>query len=489
MLGFILWLSFVSAASADGLRDSVVKIFVTSNSMDDMHPWQSHGSEFSTASGCVISGNRILTNAHVVSHNTFIQVRKEADPEKFIAHVEAIGYDCDLAILTVDDQKFFEGITPAEFGDLPKLQDSVTVIGFPLGGDKLSVTEGVISRIEIIPYTESTKNLLAVQIDAAINPGNSGGPVFQNGKLVGIAMQMMVNTQGIGYMIPTVIINHFLSDWNDKKYDGFPSLGIDFNNTENKTLRKFYEIENEKGGVLITRVYPYSAAYGKLESGDVILEVDGIPIGVDGTFQFRQDDRLSLSHLINDKYVGEDIVIKFFRHGKIRTQTLKLDRFDGLIPSPNYFEKPPYYIYGGLVFTVLTADLIGGWGKNWWEKAPIDFLYYLLGTGSLNVAKKKELVVLLEVLPDDLNVGYHNYRNEIIGKVNGKDFQSFQEFVQLVENSKQNYTIFETERRLKIIIPTDQALQSTAHILQRNNIPAQFSEDVAGWLKRKNNSK
>ena len=107
----------------------------------------------------------------------------------------------------------------------------------------------------------------------------------------------------------------------------------------------------------------------------------------------------------------------------------------------------------------------------------------------MNVAKKKELVVLLEVLPDDLNVGYHNYRNEIIGKVNGKDFQSFQEFVQLVENSKQNYTIFETERRLKIIIPTDQALQSTAHILQRNNIPAQFSEDVAGWLKRKNNSK
>src|SRR3989338_8802969 len=83
-------------------RDAVVKVFVTTNDVDYYRPWQSKGSQSSTGSGAVISGNRILTNAHVVSQNTFIQVRKESDPQKYTARVEAIGHDCDLALLKVD---------------------------------------------------------------------------------------------------------------------------------------------------------------------------------------------------------------------------------------------------------------------------------------------------------------------------------------------------------------------------------------------------
>ena len=52
-----------------------------------------------------------------------------------------------------------------------------------------------------------------MQIDAAINPGNSGGPAFNdNGEVVGVAFQTMVNTEGIGFLIPTQVIRHFLED-------------------------------------------------------------------------------------------------------------------------------------------------------------------------------------------------------------------------------------------------------------------------------------
>ena len=162
-----------------------------------------------------------MTNAHVVADHTFIQVRKESSPEKYVARVESIGHDCDLAVLAVDDPNFFKDITPLEFGDLPQLQDSVVVIGFPLGGDKISITEGVVSRVEIVPYVRSAKKLLAVQIDAAINPGNSGGPVIRQGKIVGIAMQAITSSQNIGYMIPMPVITHFLDDLKDKEYAGF----------------------------------------------------------------------------------------------------------------------------------------------------------------------------------------------------------------------------------------------------------------------------
>ena len=148
-------------AKNENPRDAVVKVFVTSNDVDYYRPWQSKGSESSSGSGCVITGNRVLTNAHVVNGNTFIQVRKESDPRKYTARVEAIGHDSDLAFLKVDDPHFFDGIVPFEIGELPNLQEMVVALGYPTGGDKLSITEGVVSRVEIIPYTQSAKKLLA----------------------------------------------------------------------------------------------------------------------------------------------------------------------------------------------------------------------------------------------------------------------------------------------------------------------------------------
>jgi S1-C subfamily serine protease len=131
------------------LTETVVKVFVTANRMDYYRPWQSEGIVAGTGSGVIIKGQRILTNAHVVSDHTFIQVKKDVDSKNYTAKVVAIGHDCDLALLEVDEPEFFEGITPLEFGELPKQQDSVAVIGYPEGGGKISITEGVVSRIEV----------------------------------------------------------------------------------------------------------------------------------------------------------------------------------------------------------------------------------------------------------------------------------------------------------------------------------------------------
>ena len=477
-----LFLFLTTKGQAD-VRDSVLKVFVTSNSIDAYRPWQSLGSTSMTGSACILPGNKILTNAHVVSDSTFIQVRKVSDPQKYTALVIAIGYDCDLALLTVDDPEFFKGVTPMELGDLPKIQDNVTVIGYPEGGDKLSVTEGVVSRIEIIPYVQSNRQLLAVQIDAAINPGNSGGPVLQKGKLVGIAMQGMADSQNIGYMIPPPVIRHFFDDLEDGKYDGFPALGIEINNTENNTLREFYSISGQKGGVLISKVMPDSPADKSLKEGDVILDLEGIPIGVDGTYQFREADRLALSHIINEKQMWQEVDISYVRDGKTNKITIPLGPFTPLVLPPKFFAKPPYYIYGGLVLTVVSLDLLKSWGPKWWEQAPLDVLYYLAGTGRLNDQNRKELVILTQVLPDNINVGYHNYQNEIISKVNGKEIKAFKDLVVILHKQKEKYIIIETENNLRIILNTQNIDKVTDEILKRNNIPFQYSDDVAEWLK------
>lgn len=88
---------------------------------------------FQLTTGFVISGRRILTNAHVVADHTFVLVRKHGSPTKYRAHVQAVGHECDLAILMVENEEFWEGMTFLELGDIPFLQESVAVVGYPQG--------------------------------------------------------------------------------------------------------------------------------------------------------------------------------------------------------------------------------------------------------------------------------------------------------------------------------------------------------------------
>ena len=87
-----------------------------------------------TASGFIIKNRRILSNAHAVSNRSVIRIRKHGDPKKYPGRVLHIAHECDLVIMTVDDDKFWDKLDPLTLSDdIPKLQESVTVVGYPIG--------------------------------------------------------------------------------------------------------------------------------------------------------------------------------------------------------------------------------------------------------------------------------------------------------------------------------------------------------------------
>lgn len=155
------------------VMDSIVKVFCTHTEPNFSLPWQKKRGVASTSSGFVISvtERKILTNAHSVEHHTQVKVKRRGSDEKHVARVLTIGTECDIAMLTVDDASFWVDLEKIEFGVLPMLQDDVTVIGYPVGGDTISVTSGVVSRIEVTSYLHGATDLLSLQIDAAINSG------------------------------------------------------------------------------------------------------------------------------------------------------------------------------------------------------------------------------------------------------------------------------------------------------------------------------
>ncbi|HOT05707.1 MAG TPA: serine protease, partial [Atribacter sp.] len=480
--GFIIvfmLLFFSLPAIASDISDAIVKVYAVSDPPDYLNPWNMMGPSSVTGSGAVIEGNRILTNAHVVSDLTFIQVRRYGDTQRYPARLLAISHQCDLALITVDDPSFFQGIDPLPTGDLPATNQEVLVYGFPMGGDTLSITKGVVSRIEHQPYVHSSITLLAGQIDAAINPGNSGGPVIVDGKIVGVVMQGIPSSQNIGYMVPAPIIKHFFEDLSDEQLDGFPNLGVYMQYMENPDIREKYTMPVNITGVLVNQVIPGSSADGIIQPGDVILSIDDSPIANDGTVEFRAKERTNLAYIVQKHQIGDDLNLKILRNGKVQNLSVNLSSSyekNWLIPYEQYETLPTYYIYGGLVFSPLSINLFNIWGSSWFNNAPKELVALL--ANNIPTVEGEQVIILLRVLPASVNDGYQNYAPWIVKKVNGKEVLNMKELVQTIENDDDNlFVILENNTNQQIVLNREKVKQANPQILATYKIREDRSLD------------
>ena len=458
--------------SEDKIKSAIVKIYSTHQQYNYRSPWQNGSDYNSTATGFIIENNRIITNAHAVLSNRFLQVRKEGDAKKYKANVEFISEEYDLAVLSVEEPSFFKGVRALKFGDLPLIRDKVAIYGYPLGGDKLSITEGIVSRIEHNRYTLTAERFLIGQTDAAINPGNSGGPVVSNGKVVGVAFSGLMGADNIGYFIPTPIINHFLNDIKDGKYDGMPKLGIIWSELENPSYRKMLGVEDSSKGILIKRVLKNSQFEAVLKKGDVLLKLDNNQIEYDGTVEFRKNERTDFNYILQNKNFGEVIKYEIVRDkvkivGEVKLTKDKIPH--SLIKNTSLEEAPTYFVYGGLIFEPLTDDYINNGSSM---QYPTDL------ETRRELENMEELAVLVRVLSDDANIGYTNYYDEIITKVNGENYVDFKNFVQLIKDTKTEFIRFEDIDGNEIVLDKKLVEIRNPIIFQNYSIDREMSQDL-----------
>lgn len=450
------------------INNSIVKIATTSNGYNYKTPWQAPYQYEITGSGFVIEGLKILTNAHIVANAAYIEVVRTDNTTPYRAEVELIDHECDLAILKVNDKKFFENVQPLQFGQMPHIRDKVYALGFPIGGDEISITEGVISRIEVGQYAHSGRYLPLVQIDAAVNAGNSGGPVIHNNLVVGIVNQVYQYGQNIGYMIPVDVVKHFLRDAQQSNYKGFPYIGIMIQPLENPALRSKYGLPEGLTGILIVDINTKIYTAGLIKPKDIILAIDDYNIANNGTILLNNNVRIRADYLIMNKFIGDRVKIDLWRNNQKLTINYLLESktkdFE-LVPETQYDVKPIYFIYAGLVFQTLTANYLHSFGEDWNATAPLRLLYYYRHGKKL--FSDHNVVVLNRILPDDVNLGYQLIRDLVITEVNDHKIYSLKDLVQEVEASNAKYLIFKSEEGEEIIL--DRQIAQTRHQVILNN--------------------
>ncbi|KAL5793053.1 hypothetical protein ACOSP7_001647 [Xanthoceras sorbifolium] len=456
--------------------NAVVKVYCTHIAPDYSLPWQKQRQYTSTGSAFMIGEGKLLTNAHCVEHDTQVKVKRRGDDTKYVAKVLARGVDCDIALLSVESEEFWKGAEPLHFGHLPCLQDAVTVVGYPLGGDTISVTKGVVSRIEVTSYAHGSSELLGIQIDAAINPGNSGGPAFNDkGECIGVAFQVYRSeeVENIGYVIPTTVVSHFLDDYErNGKYTGFPCLGVLLQKLENPALRACLQVQSNEG-VLVRRVEPTSDAYHVLKEGDVIVSFDDINVGCEGTVPFRSNERIAFRYLISQKFAGDVAEFGIIRAGSLMKVKIVLNPRVHLVPYHIDGGQPSYLIIAGLVFTPLSEPLIE-------EECEDTMGLKLLTKARYSLARFKgeQIVILSQVLANELNIGYEDMGNQQVLKFNGIQIKNIHHLTHLVDSCKEKYLVFEFEDNYLAVLEREAATSASTCILKDYGIPSERSSDL-----------
>ncbi|WP_457605238.1 PDZ domain-containing protein [Nitratifractor sp.] len=474
VLSFCLAGAFLlaGAKSEEALRSAIVKVYSVIKTPSYQTPWSSSIKQVS-GSGAVISGGRILTNAHVVANRTFIEVQRYGDRKRYIAQVEAVSHQLDLALLRVRDPRFFEGIEPLKLGTLPQIEQRVSVYGFPMGGDTLSVTAGVVSRIEHQQYVHSGESFLAIQIDAAVNPGNSGGPAISDGKIVGVVMEGIQKAQNISYLVPTVMIRHFMKDLEDGRLDGVPAFAALTQPMENPTLKKHYGLGSHDGGVLVDKVLELGGLQGILKPGDVITAIDGHPIQEDATVAFRDGEYTNYEYYVQLHQMGEKAAMDVLRKGKKLSLEIPLNKKADdllLVGTYQYDRMPRYFIFGGYVFAPLTRNLAVRVARS-----HISLIPYV---EEFSTKKRKEVVLLLRVLPSAISRGDYSLVFWPVSKVDGKPVESFASFYREVYDGNATEVTLQNKMGMQVIIDRKEAEKRQKEILRRYNIEYDRSPDL-----------
>ncbi|KAI8469348.1 MAG: DegP-type protease [Monoraphidium minutum] len=477
----------VRAAKRDWALRSVIKVFVVKVDPSYAQPWQKLPQRSSSGSAFVLDVERrlIITNAHVVANATTVYVRRPGDPKKTKATTACIARQCDLALLTVADDVFWEGLKPLKFvTETPELQSPVLVAGYPVGGDSLSITKGIVSRVCMTRYSQAGR-LASLQIDAAINPGNSGGPAFSDmrtGLVAGVAFSKNVGTgtDNIGYIIPSLVVQHFLDEYRQRgTYRGLCSPGFYSQPLESPAQQHYLKVPPGKSGCIVVKLEPSSDAARVLELNDVVMEVDGVPIAGDETVPFRDDERLDYSHVINMKHVDETLRVKLLRAGEVMEAEYTLSRQHPLVGILHEVDCwPSYFIVGGLVFAPLSLPVLEAAysARKWRTLAPVSVL---AAFQRQRTTPEEQVVILVQVLSHEINHGYK------LGMVpvetfNGAPISNLGDLAAAVDGNGELFLNFGLEGGRWVTLDAAQVKAQGEDVLRINGIARDRSDDLLG---------
>ncbi len=433
----------------------VVRVNVTNQPWDFVHPWTKHAPYSRRALGIVLKGKKVLVTAELVANANYLELEKAESGEKVAATVEVVDYEANLALLKTNDEKFFSGMKPVELTDAV-VGDHVSTWQLETTG-ALLITGAIVTTVEVSRYPIDDTALLIYRLTSSLQYRENSFtlPIMKGDKLVGMLMRYDARTQNVD-AIPTPVIEHFLKDAADSVYSGFPRAGLQFSPMRDPQLRRYAGLNGgQPGGVYVTDVQKDGPAdKAGIQTGDVLLAVGDKPIDQDGLYVDKLYGKVALSHLISTKgHTGDAVKLKLFRKGETKEVELTLAHRpagDYVIEPFTIDKAPRFLVLGGLVFQELSRQYLKEW-SDWQKKAPERFVYYDRFQSELFGDDRKRIIILSQVMPNTNTIGYEDLNNLVVTKINDVPLKTFADVSAAIEKPVDGFHKIEFEDNPRVI--------------------------------------
>ena len=441
-------LVFVAVGSEeDEPQGSVVRVRAAIQPYDQFRPWQKKAPYGLNGTGVVLPGGKVLVTAALVANRTEVGLEKPGSAEKCGAEVEAIDYEANLALLRPEKAEFLKGFKGLALGPSLRAGDTAEVWQLERNGELLRNQAEILTvGVGRYPHDEAGFLQYGVRVSLPKRDDSYTLPLIRQGQLVGMVMMYDRDSQE-GTAIPGPMIERFLADAADGKYEGFPTLGVSWTPLRDPNLRE--EVQAPKsGGILVTRVNPRgTAGRAGLKEGDVILSVDGMKLDEDGNYRDSLYGPTAIGNLVRVRpTVGSRAKFLISREGKEMELTGTYDRRardEVAIPTLSFDTQPEYLVVGGLVFQQLTGAYLQEWGDKWSERAPQRLVELFSFQQEKRQDPNQKVVFLSQVLPASINLGYQQYSGLVLERLNGKKVGSLAQLAEMVKGTHEGFLIFE----------------------------------------------
>ncbi len=433
---------------------SLVKVNATSQSYNLHLPWQKESPSGRRGLGVVMAGNRVLVTAQMAADATYIELELPESGQKIPAKVVAVDYEANLALLESppsDRQKaFFAGLKPMGLDTSARIGDEVFVLQTGRVGDLIR-SPLTISKVLTRRYIVEGSGFLVYEANNIVrSEANSFTlPVVKGNQLAGLLLSYDSKNQ-VTTILPAPIIEHFLKDVADGSYEGFPSLGMELQSTQDEQFRDYLGLKPDAPGVLITSVLKGgSAEQAGMKKEDILISINGFTIDSRGDYKDPQFGALSAGHLVRGRaYVGDKVEIKVIRDGKEITLNGELTRRkpEDYLVLPYQFDRgPKYVLMGGMLFQELSRPYLDSFGSEQRGGAILRLDRIATSPEKYEEQGRKKLVFLSLVLPTPSAQGYEKLGGQVVNKVNGKPINELADLADAFKSAKETWHVIELD--------------------------------------------
>jgi S1-C subfamily serine protease len=465
------WLTPVSAATRNAFawEKSVVNIEINRKQYDYFQPWTQR--QRTLGKSCVvIAPKEILTTAEELSDLALVRAQRDGRGKWWNAKLVWIDYHANLALLTVEDEAFWTGLKPVTLMKGAPDKDKLQAVRWRNGN--LEVRKVELNQFVVEEARLSSISHVQLELDSTGN--NLGWPecVIQENRMAALTCGPVGTTMRA---IPATLIQAVLQARTKPRWQGLGSFPFLWQQTENTATLSFLKLPGEPRGVVVIDAPATKGEGDNLRQHDIILQVDGFNVDMQGFYADPDYGRLLIENLANrTKFAGEKLVIKVWREGREQSINYQLPRITyskKLVPAQVFDVEPQYLVVGGLIFQPLTEPYLRGFGAEWRRVAPFRLTYY---TQESVKPGRTGLVVLSGVLPDLYNLGYQDARNLVLDKVNGRKINTLLDLREALRKPEGRFHTLEYEQSdslRRMVVDAEEETAATRRVLQRYGIP------------------